>query len=367
MKIAIVCQNYPPATFEGGISHYSALLAKSLLRLGHEVYAFTSTEFTRPMTEYREPDGVKIIEIRGPWNYDSVKAIKEMAKHIKINALILQYAPASYSTSFRTKWALTRLPCQKITAFHTLWGRGHDKLIGLLILFGCDKIISTNSEIMTLLEKHLPFLLRKTFWIPIGSNILPSDHQERPSMGCLFSYFGMLYPGKGLDLILDVLEILKKRGHRFSFKFIGGAIPEHDSYEKRFRKICKKRNLNGVVEHLGTIPAEEVSRLLQESRIIFLPYDSGVSDRRGSLMAALVHGKAVLTSSPRIPTKLFKNGINMIWPNESSPLAYVALIERLLSDDSMVARLEQGAKDLSSHFGWERIAAEYELVIAHRQ
>ena len=31
----------------------------------------------------------------------------------------------------------------------------------------------------------------------------------------------------------------------------------------------------------------------------------------------------------------------------------------------MTARLEKGAKELSSLFSWERIAAEYELVLCY--
>jgi glycosyltransferase involved in cell wall biosynthesis len=370
VKIAIVRQNYPPATFEGGISHYSELLGKSLLGLGHEVYAFTSTEFTRPTMESNGSSGVEIIRIEGPWNHNSINVIKKTAKNRKIDALILQYAPTSYSTPFRLKWALTRLPCQKITSFHTLWGGGFDRLMGLLMLFGCHKIIATNSEIMTLLEKYLPFLLKKTYWIPIGSNILPSDQpsDEKSSFkDSLFSYFGMLYPGKGLDLILDTLEELKRRGYRFSFKFIGGGYLDYESYEENFRKSIEKRDLNGFVEHLGRISSEEVSHWLNQSRFIYLPYDSGVSDRRGSLMAALAHGKAILTSPPAVSSQLFKNGMNMVWPDEPSHLGYVALIEKLLQDDKMIARLKQGAKELSSHFGWEKIAVEHELVVAHRQ
>lgn len=368
MRIGIVCQNFPPAVFEGGVSHYSSLLADNLVLRGHEVFAITSTEFTKFSHDVPITNKVKVIGVKGPWKHSSIKKIKKIALTNKLDALVLQYSPASFGRLFRLGWALTCFNCQKITAFHTLWGKGTDRLIGLLMLLGSSKIIATNSEIMTILGKRLPLLLSKTYWIPIGSNILPSmsgDWEKKP-VEPLISYFGMLYPGKGLDLILDVLEHLKKRKHRFSFKFVGGGMLDHQVYEAEFRNNINKRNLSGHVEHTGLIAAETVSRLLSQSRFVFLPYESGLSDRRGSFMAAIAHGKAVLTSPPIVETSFFKNGINAIWSDEPSLEEYIKLFERMIQDDELITRLEQGAKELSRQFRWEKIAAEYELAICDR-
>ncbi|MDY6950056.1 MAG: glycosyltransferase family 4 protein [Thermodesulfobacteriota bacterium] len=369
MRIGIVCQNYPPARFEGGISHYSALLAAHLASLGHEVFAITSTEFTLAQRALNASRGIKIRLVKGPWGFDAVGVIRQMAISIAMDAVILQFSPASFNKPFRAAWALTPFPCQKITAFHTLWGKGLDRLMGLLMLFGTPKIIATNSEIITILERRLPLLLKRTYWIPIGSNILPS-HQERqreefstPSI----SYFGMLYPGKGLDTILDALEALMKQGYRFAFRFIGGGMLDLESYEKAFGRDIENRGLKGAVECLGLIPAEDVSRHLAQSRFLFLPYESGLSDRRGSFMAAIAHKKAVLTSPPIVEMPFLRNGHNVLWPQKASVPAYVECMERLLQDDDLVAHLERGAGELSRHFRWEKIAHDYDLVMGQRR
>lgn len=365
MKIGIVCQNFPPASFEGGISHYSDLLANSLIVRGHEVWALTSSEFTRVPNKPRCLHGIEIIIIKGPWNHATVSKIEEIATDKRLDSVILQYSPASFKKSFRIMWAITPFSSQKITAFHTLWGKGLDRILGLFMLIGSKKIIATNSEIMTLLENHLSFLLKKTYWIPIGSNILPSNNQKQQKqfVSPLISYFGMLYPGKGLDLILDTLEKLRRRGNRFSFKFIGGGMLDFKLYEEDFHKKIESRNLADNVKHLGLIPPKEVSEWLTRSRFLFLPYERGLSDRRGSFMAAIVHGKAVLTSPPAVEMPFFRKGINVLWPDEPSLDGYVELVERLLSDDELISRLEQGAQELAGNFQWEEIAAEYELAL----
>ena len=92
MNISIVCPNYPPANFEGGISHYSRLLAMGMKSLGHQVYAISSTEFTKPEIDSESP--VNIISVKGPWNHRSVKKIKEIAIKNKIEEAVFIRKPS---------------------------------------------------------------------------------------------------------------------------------------------------------------------------------------------------------------------------------------------------------------------------------
>jgi glycosyltransferase involved in cell wall biosynthesis len=174
----------------------------------------------------------------------------------------------------------------------------------------------------------------------------------------------MLYPGKGLYLILDILQELQKRGHRFEFKFIGGGILFHRTYEAEFRNEIKKRKLNGMVEALGMLPAEEVSKWLNKSRFVLLPYDTGLSDRRSSFITALVHGKAILTSPPIVHMPSFENGFNVLWPDEHTVPKYIQLMEQMLKNDELINRLEKEAEKLSRIFCWEKISEKYEIAIS---
>jgi glycosyltransferase involved in cell wall biosynthesis len=365
MHIGIICTNFPPSTFEGGIAHYSKLLVQQLINRGHKIIAICSTEFAGASKKAEINENLKTIRIKGPWNAQSVLKIRKLSVKFNLDCIILQFSPTLFKRSFRLMWATTYFPCQKITAFHTLWSKGIDRLFGIACLIGSQKIIATNSEIMTILKVRLPFLLKKTYWIPIGSNIMPcycETHYKQNDIP-LISYFGMLYPGKGLDLILDVLVKLKQMGLKFNFKFIGGAFLDSEFYVTEFRNKIKKENLNDCVEHLGRIEESEVSKWLKLSRFIFLPYQMGLSDRRGSFVAAISHKKAVLTSPPILPMKFFKNKINVIWPDQPSLSEYVKLSEKMLIDDKLIKRLEEGAKKLSSNYNWEKIAARYESTI----
>ena len=365
MRIGIVCPNFPPATFEGGIAHYSKILVQHLLNRGHEIIAIASTEFNGASKKAEISENSKTIRIKGPWNAKSVLEIRRLSIKFNFNCVILQFSPTLFKKSFRLMWAITYFPCQKITAFHTLWSNGIDIIFGIACLIGSQKIIATNSEIMKILKGRLAFLMKKTYWVPIGSNIMPcysEAHYQKNDIP-LISYFGMLYPGKGLDLILNVLVKLKQMGLKFDFKFIGGAFLDWEFYVSEFRKKIKRKHLDDCVEYLGRIEENEVSKWLNLSRFVFLPYKMGLSDRRGSFMAAISHKKAVLTSPPILQMKYFKNGTNVIWPEQQKISEYVKLSKKMLIDDKLIRRLEEGAKTLSSNFSWEKIAARYESVI----
>ena len=369
MKIGIICQNFPPAHFEGGIAHYSRKLAENLIRLGHAVYAITSTEFSKPTNPGESPAGLEIIMIRGPWKFSAVNEIREAVVSKRIDCVILQYSPSSFDVRFRLRWAVFRFPCQKITAFHTLWGGRWDRIVGVLNLFGSTKIIATNSEIMGILEKRLPSLLKKTYWVPIGTNISPPVNwfDLKPVPSPTIAYFGMLYPGKGLDLILDTIELLRDRGNSFVFKIIGGGMLGHEDYEERYRYEIQKRNLANIVDWVGLAPEETVSQELRKSRIVFLPFDRGLSDRRGSFMAAVAHSRPVLTSPPVVIMPYLKNGTNVVWPQTTSAKHYADLLEQLLADDRFVSKLSEGALQLGFKFQWDKIARDYERTLSSCQ
>lgn len=55
--------------------------------------------------------------------------------------------------------------------------------------------------------------------------------------------------------------------------------------------------------------------------------------------------------------------MNVLWPSENSILGHIDEMQRLLDDDMLVTKLEKGAKNLSRHFRWDKIAAEYDLAI----
>ena len=79
MKLAMMCQNFPPAIFEGGSSHYSLQLAKAFKGGTHKLISITSTKFTNSNKGNEERSQLQIRPVQGPWNCKSIGEIRKTA------------------------------------------------------------------------------------------------------------------------------------------------------------------------------------------------------------------------------------------------------------------------------------------------
>jgi len=366
MKIAMVCQNYPPAIFEGGISHYSRRLARHLSAMGEDVVIIAGDGYCGDGSD----EAISVMKFPGEWDVQTAQQMVISLSSLRIDTVNFQYSPVMYPSKFKFAWKHIASHFASTVSFHTLWGGSKlNYLVALRLLSSADGVIATNSEVMYLLKKYMPFFLKKTHFIPIGANIEPTDAKGDseeivarylldPNIPVL-AYFGMLYPGKGMNLLFNAARILLDK-YRLDFRLlvIGGGISDVSEYREEKRRLTSKLGVEDKVIWTGKLPAAEVSALLSRSEVVILPFDSGVSDRRGSLMAALAHHKAVVTTKPSVPVDLFKNGDNMIWPASQNADAFAKAIFQVLQDDALRRKLENGASDLIRHFEWSEIAEQ---------
>ena len=134
----------------------------------------------------------------------------------------------------------------------------------------------------------------------------------------------------------------------------------------------------------GHCAEEEVSAHLLAADIAALPFADGASFRRGSLLAALAHGLAVVTTWPttddRRPTtddrassaslhrpssivhRPLIDGENALLVPPGDAPALVAAIERLANNSGLRERLASGGRALAAQFGWDAIAAQHEQL-----
>jgi glycosyltransferase involved in cell wall biosynthesis len=364
MKIAIICPDYPPARNEGGISHYTRCLSHQLAHSADEIYILTNATHTGEQT-----DGpVCVLKFSDPWNFAALRQMKTILQKRAVELVNLQYSPVLYATGFKFSWPYLRRYFAATVSLHTLWGGSKiNYLAAMWLLATASGIIATNSEVLYLTRKFFPFYHRKTRLIPIGPNISPqadkkayaeSSKKLLPDInGPLLIHFGMPYPGKGIKALLKATQILKNE-YRLDIHLvvIGGGVSESSTYVQERKHMAATLGLEDRVIWTGRLAAEVVSALICRGDVVVLPFESGVSDRRGSLMAALAHQKAVVTFRPPIPMPFFKNGVNMVWPDRDDAKALAATICAVLQDKDLRRRLEDGAAELVNHFDWANIA-----------
>ena len=126
--------------------------------------------------------------------------------------------------------------------------------------------------------------------IPVES--VPTDHASdwRKANGFadnipLMAYFGAMSWHKRFDWVVDAWKAAQHKSRPVGLVIIGAA-----------GDFTPPPNLAPLYKPLGYLDEPDVSRALLASDLLLLPYLDGVSERRGSFMAGVQHGRTVLTN-----------------------------------------------------------------------
>jgi glycosyltransferase involved in cell wall biosynthesis len=409
MIVAILSAEYPPRP--GGIGDYTRRLAQSLLERGQRVLVFTidDLQFTIYDLQQRDADRQsQIVNPKSSWGWRIGRDVRAALQQTRPDILHIQYQTGAY----RMHPAINFLPWQLRRTQHrpAVVVTAHDLLPPYLfpkagrlrqwvtrrLLADADAVVVTNQDDYDLVRTwetvrnpHPPLL------IPIGSNIAvaPPEHYERAAWRArlgigadetLLAFFGLMSLSKGLNTLLDALARLPAR---FRLVIIGGLAmaPADRAYADAIRQQIAQLGLERRVTITGHCTEVDVSAHLLAADMAALPFADGASFRRGSLLAALAHGLAVVTTLPtnahgrkmneddQVPRfgrsssvlRPFKDGENVLMVPPGDAPALVAAIERLANDTKLRAQLAAGGRALAAQFGWDTIAAQHEELYAH--
>ncbi|HEY4691644.1 MAG TPA: glycosyltransferase [Anaerolineae bacterium] len=376
MRIGLITGEYPP--MQGGVGDFTRELARALIDLGHAVVVIMSSSVP-PLVD----SPVQVEPIISKWNLSCWRAISDAARRLRLDVLNIQYEPAAYAMqigiNFFPWWyrrQSNRVPV--VTTFHDLRvpylfpkaGPLRWKIVDLLARHS-DAVIATNEE------DHLALSSKLTNYpiihlIPIGSNIPPSlplgfdRERERARWGAsdhdwLIAYFGFLSMSKGGLALLRSIGLLLNDGLPARLLLIGGRTgssdPSNAQYAAEVDRALAALGLRDRVHFTGYVDPAQVTAAMAAADVMALPYADGVSFRRGSLMAALAHGKAIVTTHPRAVIPQLKDGENCVLVAPGDAGALSTGIRRVMAEPGLRARLEAGALELSRQFTWDAIAA----------
>lgn len=212
----------------------------------------------------------------------------------KIKLINIQYPSIGFATSkfsaFRPHIALiiAKLFCLKTSiTLHEFSSLSKRAQWFLKVFKLADYIIFTTEYEKKIGEKQL-FASEKTRLIPIASNI-PASLKKNKRFDLI--HFGIISKGKGIEEFIWILAELYKRNLKFHSALIG-YVPETDkSYANSIIAQCSKYNC----ELLLNKSAGEISAYLAESDMAILPYPDGISERRGTALAAMLNRALVFS------------------------------------------------------------------------
>jgi glycosyltransferase involved in cell wall biosynthesis len=365
MRIGIITGEYPPLI--GGVGAYSHILAKELTGQGHKVLIFSGAGAVS------QADDIKVTHVKR-WGIGSLFSIRKWATEERLDVINLQFQTAAYGMS---PWIhflpdmMGKVPV--VTTFHDLRfpylftkaGRLRNWIVMRLARASAGVIVTNHEDQIQL--QHL----KNTTIIPIGSNILTTlpfdfdaqDWREKAganSSDFLLGYFGLFNRSKRLDHLLRSVAGLRDANIPIRLILIGGGAgvsdPTNTAYIDEMNQQIEALGLKYIVQQTGYVDDESVGAYLSACDAVALPFTDGASFRRGSLMAAIYYGCAIITTNPQVPITAFQNGENLLMVKADDTPALQTGIRQLHEAPDLREKLKRGAAQLADEFKWSDIA-----------
>ncbi|MBE2221064.1 MAG: glycosyltransferase family 4 protein [Anaerolineae bacterium] len=384
MKIGLVTGEYPP--MEGGVGAFTQELAQAMAELGHEIHIITS-KAARPETaslkasEIKEPIDLPFAQLHPrvkKWKWAALSEVVDVAIRHELDIINIQYQAAAYHMGSAAinflPWRLKHVVKTAVT-FHDLRvpylfpkAGGLRKTAVTFMAKQAHGNIATNPEDFAQLIQFPQTPARQ---IPIGSNITTytphhieiAEARELLGVGegdCLLGYFGFLNESKGADTLIASLVQLPETTH---LVFIGGQTGASDpannqSFLAQLHQQIKDLGLTERVHWTGFVDDQRVSTFLNAADLMVMPYRDGVSLRRGTLMAALAHGRPLISTHPQTATPELVHGKNCWLVPVDDVDALTQAIQTLWADGELRAKLGNGATAVADLFTWDKIAMQ---------
>ena len=368
MRIGLVTGEYPP--MQGGVGAYTQILARTMADQGHEIHVLSSTQ------THEDDSRIAFSPLIQQWNIDSLRVIREWVQKNQLEVVNVQYQTAVYGMSPLIHFIpdIVRF-VPVVTTFHDLRfpylfpkaGRLRDWIV-MHLARTSDGVIATNHEDMRRLSR-----LPCSALIPIGSNILqtlPEDFDPQPFRkqaratdgDLLLAFFGLVNHSKGLDILLQAMAALRTKDIPVRLIIIGGETgssdPTNAAYYREIQSLIERLDLEEYIYTTGYVDEATVGKFLAASDIVVLPFRDGSSYRRGSLMAAIHYGCAIVTTQPSVEISTFIDTENMLFvPPDDAEVLHHAIM-RLYQSPELCQRLKYGAHQLAGNFEWSNIALD---------
>jgi glycosyltransferase involved in cell wall biosynthesis len=203
----------------------------------------------------------------------------------------------------------------------------------------------------SLYDQHLLTVGAPQTVIPIGSNV-PAATTNR-SRDTTVVYFGQIRPNKGMEQFIELAKQSIESQRRFAFHIIGSAPDAHQEYMSDLQ-----RNAPHAVKWSIDLEFAQVSEILARSFAAYLPFPDGVSERRGSMLAALTNGLPVLsTIGAATPPEM----LPLFLPTTNSDDA-LSLLDELAEDPERHSEICVASRIQAARYAWSSIAAQHVLA-----
>lgn len=370
----IISPKYPPS--KSGIGFYTKTLAEHLAIMGDDIEIWTNRrEGVSPSLV--EP-GFKVHFTLREWDQSQVDVMNmTFTDGGQKNCILIQFDPRYYSDNFHSKlpsflekrkkhgdkvWVIihemisireTKLSFKNLKKYIT------QKKLLKSMLKHCDYAFLSSNNWLPKLKKYAANTSLSIEILPVPSNV-PYVNSELKSNNLkkafaqnatkIIGTFGTFNDPQLLNKLEKVIPEVLADNPQLAWLFLGR---HSDEFVQKMKK--KYKHVSQQLKTAGELNTAALSAHIQACDIMFQPYPSGVSTRRSSIMAAMLHHKAIVTTFGKLTEPIWHNSKAIEMKPWSDTASLIKSLKGLLDDKERRLFLEQSAGALyESNFSIER-------------
>jgi glycosyltransferase involved in cell wall biosynthesis len=181
--------------------------------------------------------------------------------------------------------------------------------------------------------------------------------------------FGLLGPGKGLELAIDALPAVAAVHPAVLYVIVGATHPslvqrEGEAYRMslidRIRRVGMQEHVQFVDRFVGK---RELSQWLEAADVFVTPYPNLGQIVSGTLSYAMGAGRAVVSTPYVYATELLAGGRGILVP-PASVTDLAEALTRLIGDPALRGAIGRRAYDYSRSMVWSAVGAKYRALFS---
>jgi glycosyltransferase involved in cell wall biosynthesis len=370
MNIAIL-STYPPR--ECGIASFARDLKNNLAIWGQNVSILAITD-KNSMYDY--PPEV-VFELRED-KKDDYNIAAEFLNSAEVDVVFIEHEYGIFGGrdgSFVLDFA-SNLNKPFILNTHTVLPHPGFRQRGILAKLGKKAlaVICMTRRSSELLNRVYRIPVEKIYVVPHGVPMFREKPRELLKKSyniagrTLVTTFGFIGPGKGIELGIKAISILKEKYPDIIYLVAGETHPNlkkrmGETYRDSLLDLIEKLNVKDNIKFINRyISLEELGEILHMTDIYLTPYPHRNQAVSGTLSYAVGCGRAIVSTPYDYSLEILSEGRGLV-ASEANPEQLADLIDRILSNPQLKAQLEKRAMKLGKTMLWPEVAKSYVRIL----
>lgn len=359
---------YPPK--QCGIATFSNDLRNSLIIHGHRVQAIAISDED---SIYKYPQEV-ILEMRQQRLSDYATAVNCINQRPDIDLLIIQHEYGIFGgeDGEYIQAMVKQLHKPFILITHTVLpvpSKRQKQILNDLCQRAAGIVCMTrlSAELLIELYEAPPELITViAHGVPEFKRYPQSRLKAKYGLsGCpVVSTFGLIGPGKGLELGIQAVAELIPRHPEVRYLILGQTHPmlqksEGEHYRQKLTELVDKLQISDNVIFVNKFLSDkELGEYLYMTDIYLSPYPNMDQAVSGTMAFAMGCGRAVVSTPYAYAREALNEGRGLL-SDSADPHQLAELVERILNDHGLQKKLQKKALELGEGWTWPNVGKQY--------